>query len=621
MIFFLLLIFFGAFTAGAPWQTTHGVLLVGAGVLMMARRQVEVLPRGWWWLMLGFVVCGTMAFLPAEMLGGKPAWRVGLEGLGLQTGYLTTTQPWLAAEMLGMFTIALVLGVWMAGQRVSDESRRLMMIAFVVGVAAYGLLSAWKSGGQKDQMFGFFPNRNHTATFLAMGAMAGVASLVQSIRDRRWGLLATAGVATVICFWALLAWSVSRSGLLLIGIGVVAWWALVGRGYFGKHAWKAMLLLALAVVGGFLIADTRIKERISETAGRWEEVSTAAEDAGSVDFRLPMWQDAVRMISDQPWTGVGAGGFWSVFPQYREASASANESDGFHPESDWLWLAAETGVPATLCVAALVIWATCYSLARIRHGHSRALRMGCLVAGLLVAVHGVFDVPGHRLPLAWAAAWCFALSLPAGRGGDRESIGRRPFVWPFRVGGLLILLTGLALLTLGEKYTPAVVAGKVARSEADRLYRQDQEAQKAASEQGREYSPSEDEDPLLKALAAVDQGLEARPLDRGLWFRKGFLALHYDDRIEEADRAFAIERALDPSWVGGPLRQAKAWSTSDVERTKALWQEAMRRVDALPPEYRGGPSWKRSAIVEIQRTAKGQPDLELEAKKWKQDAQ
>jgi hypothetical protein len=233
------------------------------------------------------------------------------------------------------------------------------------------------------------------------------------------------------------------------------------------------------------------------------------------------------------------------------------------------------------------------------------------VAALLVAVHGMFDVPGHRLSLAWAAALLFSLSLPP----DDDELSEPPRRWPFRVAGAGVLALGAWFFVsfyadLVPAARPACVAGVRARKESAALYKEDRKLQSEAEAEGRPYQPGPEEDPLELALSGVGEALELRPLDRGLYHIQGFLALHYDDKTAMAERAFALELALDPAWVGAPLRQAQAWSKVDAGRTVELWEEALRRARAV--ETRQSESlWGVAATLRrISRQARGNPDLE-----------
>jgi hypothetical protein len=115
-------------------------------------------------------------------------------------------------------------------------------------------------------------------------------------------------------------------------------------------------------------------------------------------------------------------------------------------------------------------------------------------------------------------------------------------------------------------------------AQAVSLYHADQAAYDEATAAGRDYQPPEGKDPLEAALNLVEQALQITPLDPHLHFVRGSLALHYDDKTEIVDQAFAIQRLLAPTRVNLAVEQARAGMRQTPERVLWLWQEAMRRA-------------------------------------------
>jgi len=615
----------------APWAGYHAVVFGCVGLLMWQCPPVEAVPRLWWWLAVVFVVAGSAAFLPAGWFG-MPAWRQRLAELGVETGSLVVIQVRQAAEAYAWFAITVVGALWLVGQRPSPQQVRRWALAFSVGVAGYAILARLlqhtaQSGGA--ELFGFFPNRNHTATYLAMGAICGLGNVLQALRDKRFLALAVALVAAGVCLWAVAGWSMSRGGVVLVAIGGLAWLPMLGPRYLGKHGLWALGLIALAATGLFCITDSGVKERFAKTVEQAgvamhaadslpaEQKKPVLEAAHELDLRIPIALDTLDLIRDFKWTGIGAGQFYDIFPQYRNLSAVVNDSDSYHPESDWLWMAAEAGVPATLALAALVMAAFWQARRAILGGRDRALRSACLVAAMLVPIHGLFDVPGHRLPLAWSAVFLFTLALhgPAHNpsyGASHTLLPVAPRVWPFRLAALslLVLAAWLALAQWGAVPQPAQVVASTAVQQATDLCLEDLALQQAALAEHRSYQPAPAEDRLEKALGILAQAVPVAPLGRDLLRYQGFLALHFDDKFALADHSFALELALDPTWVECPLRQAEAWAPHDPQRCAALWREALQRAarfDRLP-----GSAHRSSeqTLQRIQQLAKGKPELE-----------
>ena len=626
---------FGAFWAiitiatylvAAPWAGFHGVLFALLGIWILCFPPKNVLPRSWWILAACFGFASTACFLPSGWFGA-PEWRTELEELGVETGSMVVIQARQAAEMLAVFLVTLWVGLWLATHRADGLALRWLTLVFTWGIACYAVVSRLlqidDAGGQSAH-FGFFPNRNHSGTYLAMGTLCGLGCVLQSLRDKRFIHLAFALAATAICLWAVAAWSISRGGVVLVAVGGLLWLSLLGRRYLGRHGLWAVGLIALTVVGLFFIADSGVKERLSATLKRAGEAlpgeaetapgdfsglatKPALDSLQQLDLRIPIHLDTLGLIREFPWTGIGAAQYYYVFPQYRQRSIVAQGSDAFHPESDWLWMASETGLPATVALLALVLCAVWHSLKGIRAGRDRGLRAACLVAALLVPIHGLFDVPGHRITLAWSAALLFALSLhlPA-------ATARPAARWPSRVAALL-LLAAASLLIRAEWFGGPPHATTAAAStirQVRQLYQEDLMLQQAAEQAGVPYQPDPSEDKLEQALRLIDQTRPCSPLNRELPRHEAFIALHFDDKSERLMRAFAIDRALDPTWVALPLRQAESLAQHDPQMAARLMQESLQRAataDALVPDHHYNLSKTRDRIRHLVRV---HPDVE-----------
>jgi hypothetical protein len=272
-------------------------------------------------------------------------------------------------------------------------------------------------------------------------------------------------------------------------------------------------------------------------------------------------------------------------------------------------MAAETGVPATLALLVLVMLAAWKSFRGIRLGRDRALRTACLVAALLVPIHGFFDVPGHRISLALSAVFLFALSLHPPTSEPSISM---PRLWRSRLLALCLLAISVSLIRaqwLGGRQ-PALTSAAHAIMRAQQLHREDLALQKAAFDAGREHQPDPAEDKIEQALATLDAVKPLAPLNRHLLRYEAYYALHFDDKYERVDRAFAIDRALAPTSVVGPLRQAQAWAPTHPQKAAELTQETLRRAAAVETVDPDNPANTSRTRQRIRQFSKGVPELE-----------
>lgn len=622
---FLLLVLVAVTFPDIERQGLRGILWTVAGGLMILRPPEVRVPRLWLGLAAGFVVLAAAGFLPRGWFQ-LPAWRVELEALGLNTDSHVFIQPQLAAESLAGFAMTATVGIYLLGHRVGTRLHHRFMLAFALGIGAWTVLALVVH--ETGTIFGFFPNRNHSATLLAIGAFAALGSLAQAIRFKQGWKIALSVLPQGLCLFTLFAVSESRGGMVVAVTGFLIWIFLTGTRHLSGHAGKAVGLLLIAFVGLFLIMDTAVKTRLTETVERIEastlppatdptakapesakgsnaakppeaaltppvatrtpELSVAESAPAmpelSIDGRIPIYKDTLEMIRHEPWTGVGPGQFARVYPQYRNEFTSNNDARCLHPESDWLQMLAEAGWPATLCLLAGVAVVSAAAIRRAWKSGARPLRMGSVMGALTVCLHGLFDVPGHRVGLAWAALLLMAIALrpPRARDHRAEPLATRWTRLAWRGVGVMPLLAGLVLLQAQLRGTPVLPSATVSRQleQAVALYKADQAAYDLAVEEKRDYQPAPGEDLLGTALKVVDQALRIAPLDPHLHYTRGALALHFDDKTTIVDEAFAIQRRLEPTQVSLAVKQALVGQLQTPQRVLALWQEAMRRATA-----------------------------------------
>jgi O-antigen ligase len=590
---FLLLVFLAvAFPELAP-QGLLGILWAGAGVSMMVLPPVVRVPRLWTLLAAGFVVFSLIGFLPREWFH-VPAWRTDLESLGLDTGKRVFVQVPLAVEGMAGFAVTALVAVYLLGHRINSIYQQRLALALALGIAGWTTVALLMH--KPGEVFGFFPNRNHTASLLVMGTFVGLGTLTHAIRRHDlWKILASV-IAVVVCLYSVHAVSESRAGVVLVMVGFTVWICLNGFGGLRGNVGKALLLILIAAGGTFLIVDSKSKERLTATV---EQIAPAAVQSGPthenpfskgevvqqdrpLDGRLPIFIATWDMIRHEPWTGVGPGQFAQVFPQYRRGIHISNDSKCLHPESDWLMLASENGLLATLCVVVGVTVVFFSAVRQTRRGRSRFLRMGCIIAALLLCLHGIFDVPGHRIGLAWAAMLLLAMSLRPHVSGVSESVHSpsRFSKVAWRALGGVLALAGLFLIQAQWVQRSVLPSAQVRQhlTAAQSFYQMDQVAYGKAKAEGSDYDPSPSEDPLERALLEIQQALEVTPLDPYLHYLRGAFGLHYDTKRPMVEQAFAIQRRMDPSRVNLALEQANSWATQDPSQVLLLWREALRRA-------------------------------------------
>lgn len=319
------------------------------------------------------------------------------------------------------------------------------------------------------------------------------------------------------------------------------------------------------------------------------------------------------MSADSPLTGTGLGSFRYIFPQYRHDSATAARS--IHPESDWLQVASEQGWPSMLVFAGGVIWLWILCFRSALKRPFWAMRWNGLVAAMVVPVHGLFDVPGHRVGLAWMGVLLLALTLRETSGSRMLGVlGRNVY----RGFGVLAIVVGGYLLKAEFGNGPATAIVEVGKRQARAvaLYEQDSAERSALPPGTAPVEIPSEEDKLEIAMGLLDQAIELAPLDSELHFYKGFIAMHFADKQDIVEKEFAIERLLNPKWVQCPMRQAHEWAPTDPNKTESLWVDALTRSDVMAELAKEG-DWGRTEVHErMIYQAKGNDDLMNRAFKY-----
>ena len=601
-------------TAAAPRAWGQGLAFVLAGTWMLFAAPQTRLPRWVWVLALAWAGASLLSFLP---LGGgaMPDWRQALASAGIDLGNRITPQPRAALYSLaGQLVTGLVL-LRIFCQRPAEGTRTVTAAYVVAAVLAYLVLSwmrlRWSAGVEGTPHFGFFPNRNHTATLLVMGAMMGFGLLIEAVRGRAWRMLAFSLTAVGLLASALIFTSISRAGVILLGAGSASIWFLCGFRYLGEQSGRITGILALSVVVLLVLPESQVKERlIVKVQGALEEPESP--EGVRLDERLEIFHDTAEMIRQHPLTGWGAGQYEYVFPQYRRLAANVNNGRNLHPESSWLWMASESGIPAALSLLAVASGMVVIGVrAARRNGSGRGLRCACLVASAVPLLHAFIDVPLHREGLLWLAGLLYVLGCPL---PDTMISRRGVMLW--RAAGAGVLLCGAAVLGAGLSGKPIAPTDQAETklAEAKRIYDRDQ-ATTAALDPNKPPAPpdSSKPDPLEVAMSDLDEAIRAVPMDPRPHGLHGMLALHFDDQDQRARADFVRQRLLIPSWVRLPVIQAEAWKKINISETTQLWKLAITRARTQRAVPGADPTIVPRTYSALLLSSLGQEELENEA--------
>ncbi len=271
-----------------------------------------------------------------------------------------------------------------------------------------------------------------------------------------WGLVALAWLHGGRGSWRLsLAWLAmlalvativltgSRTGV--VGLLVLAAWGGIDRTLPGR---SRVLLLALPLT--YALGWWLFRLWAMRSLGSADAIDRIAPGADYSSARFAIWSNALDLIGQHPWTGVGFGDFnfaWTLTP-------FPGRPQQFYDHAHNLplhWIA-ELGLPLGLTLVAamlLGLWRA-FSAARTAAPAQRMALRGAFVLALLVGLHSLLEYPlwyaYFLLPTAFALGLCLgshraaAAPTPAAAPGRRTSLGLAL--------GAALMLAGSALAVL-----------------------------------------------------------------------------------------------------------------------------------------------------------------------------
>jgi O-antigen ligase len=585
-VFVALLPVLACFLAGGTEKWAEGFVVALLGFFLLASPPRASLGVTTNMTLLALIGLAGVAFLPANWFF-LPAWRQAMTNdFGIQLASTVSPQPWMTAGSLISFVAAIAWLYVVATQEIGPRRTRFQLRLFVVGIVflaavcialylAYPAFPLWKN----ERGFGPFPNRNHTADLFAISSIVLLACGQDDLRHGRktwpfWLVALAVLIAAIII-------SYSRAGILILVAGSAIWIVVVTlrqRSPAPIAIGASFLLLLLTVV---LLMGGQTLERFHLRGFQGTGIST--------DFRWRIFHDAFQMIRASPWCGIGLGNFESVFAIFR--AESIGNTRALDPESDWIWLWSEVGWPAVVLVliaAALLV----RHVFPLREGTNQRFRLAALFAALLFALHGIIDVPGHKVGTAFAGIFLLGLSL------------HRPLqLKPSRIAPVLFRLIGLGLLISGAAWSLAVpnrmlLPGSVGADNAKRLAE--------IADRGRDYS---------EGIALTTKALQWAPLDWQLYFSRAVVEVGKKQRAAALDD-FRRARFLEPNSYEVPLGEGNIWMSSNPVLAVTAWREALRRAGedrrgVYSRILREAPKDNPAIAHLLEETGLSQPDLAL----------
>jgi len=406
---------------------------------------------------------------------------MGLWGIAQLTAHWTAVPADTADAVLYWFAAACL--TWMGLEACANRDRRqaFLKVAVAAGstVCLLGLIQLFTSDGKVFWLFPSGYNSGVIGPFISRNNFAALVELLlpttlwlafqHRLQAKVYLGLAAALVASVIA-------SGSRAGTA-IALGEVALAFLLqiqtGRSRMGRRwIWFAVLLPAFTLIVGYQYV--------------WERFS----DQDPFEFRREFVESSVAMVRAEPLHGFGFGTWPWVYRQYAVIDTGVPVN---HAHNEWVQFAAEGGLPALVCMLAVVAFCA-----------PAAIRSIWGLGILAVFLHSLVDYPFVRMGLA---AWIFVfIGVLAGYSRERSRLERGDFSPPPLPG---LVVRGLALASVPILAIAAYQAFRTGW--ADSLYR---EATPDSVARAAELRPDRAE--YQFALAETDPDHSIRHLQRAI---------------------------------------------------------------------------------------------------------
>ena len=334
----------------------------------------------------------------------------------------------------------------------------------------------------------------------------------------------------------------------------------------------------LGVLGNLPCGNSQLVEegRGATPLGIWNLRTESLADLkeyreGSFAVRAFIWRSTMRMISDHPWLGVGAGG-WEIFVPLYQGVNNSVEVD-YYAHNEYLQLISEYGAPVGGLLISVMLAYLLHSAGRTWRLDGKLSAYGPQRGIAFCAMLGVAIVSGAGFPLRLAGTgvlMAVSLALIASSDIETEARGlffgvsilfelqlRRFATFVFGAALALALIITIQAIRAESKFIQAIHLGNSARKSGDRS-----EASTAvianlvrdAIDINPHYrklaSPAADGLALLGDLPHAADALEhialSRPYVPDIWFD---LALLYDSMHQSGKAQLALGRLseLQPS--------------------------------------------------------------------------
>lgn len=416
------------------------VALLGVGMALVPPRIPQLSPGAKKLFLFWIALLAVKEFAPWKWFGAVK-WRTTLtQSFDIAFPWTHNPSPALVLDLALVITVAGLWFLWARTLAADPENRTLMHWSMFAsaGITAVVCLATIRPANPHAIFnlrpdndwtgYGPFPNRNHTACFLAMGVLLGCGCLTNAVRHKKQ-LRSVAGFALLLVMIVALLFSKSRGGLIALVAGFAVYALMVICKVRSRKAVGAVAIGAVVFVILCLAFGGQVISRFH----------AAGEGEIPTNIRWQIWGNTLTMWRDAPLFGHGLGTFPQIFPLYQ--TLKLEEQIVGHPESSWLlWLVELGAIPLLIAAGAGAV----FIAQNVREAFAKKqgffMRASAFSAVAVLLTHALFDVPAHRWGTAGFALAILAVACPFSLRDEKKSVfGRKIALAPLGIAAFWLL--------------------------------------------------------------------------------------------------------------------------------------------------------------------------------------
>jgi O-antigen ligase/polysaccharide polymerase Wzy-like membrane protein len=232
---------------------------------------------------------------------------------------------------------------------------------FLLGILASGFVTLYYTFVASITMLGGLPmllGQNGPGGYLGIAVL--LSAWLMAVRRSRMDALVAQAAGVIGVFAASISYS--KLAMLMAGIGLIAWLAVLLKQLARKQIRIARFVLILAIAMAIAVRFDLLSRYFSGV-GKFVQYKFVYLDRDSVGTRFQYFLITAEIVASYPLAGVGYGGFYDAatatdaykMPYAGKADPDPEVRGMWHPESSFLYHAYALGVPGLVVVLSLFL--------------------------------------------------------------------------------------------------------------------------------------------------------------------------------------------------------------------------------------------------------------------------